>query len=178
MIAIIKKLHLYGLHRRICFFLINYIFVGTGRFFFAAKRVVMRLSGNPVGEGTKIVGKIRIYGTVSIGKNCWINRGFTVHGNGNVHIGNNCDIAPDVIFLTGSHKMGNKERRAGNGETFSIRIGNGCWIGARATLLRNIIVNDGSVDAACACVTKDVPENTLVAGVPAKIIRRLDVENI
>ena len=54
---------------------------------------------------------------------------------------------------------------------------NGCWIGARATLLGNIVLKDSSVVAACALVNHDVPQNAVVGGVPAKIIRRLDNED-
>ena len=174
---ILKKLHLFGLHKKICFFLINHIFVGTKEFACSAKRGLMKAVGNSVGIGTTIVGPIKVFGTVSIGRDCWINRGFTVHGNGHVDIGNNCDIAPDVSFLTGGHEIGKAERRAGTGEVYTINVGNGCWIGARSTILGNIVINDGSVVAACSCVNRDVPENVLVGGVPAKIIRRLDDEN-
>lgn len=174
---IIKKLHLYGLHKKICFFLINHVFVGTKSFACSAKRCLMKATGNSVGNGTTIVGPIMVMGTVSIGENSWINRGFIVHGNGHVDIGNNCDIAPEVEFLTGGHSIGTSARRAGTGEVYKIKVGNGCWIGARSTLLGSIVVNDGSVVAACACVNRDVPANVVVGGVPAKIIRRLEDEN-
>lgn len=177
MVKTLKKLHLYGLFKKVCFFLINHIFVGTKALACSAKRFLMKATGNPVGKGTTIVGPITVLGTCDIGENCWINRGFVVHGNGHVKIGNNCDIAPEVEFLTGGHKIGDADRRAGKGEVYKIIVGNGCWIGARSTLLGNITVNDGSVVASCACVNHNVPENTLVGGVPAKIIRRLDNED-
>ena len=176
MIKIIKKLHLYGLYKKLCFFLINHVFVGTKPLPCAAKRSLMNAVGNAVGSGTTIVGPIAVFGTISIGNNCWINRGFVVHGNGHVSIGDNCDIAPEVAFLTGGHVIGNHLRRAGCGETYHITVGNGCWIGARSTLLGNITLEDGSVVAACACVNGNVSKNTVVGGVPARIIRRLDDE--
>ncbi|MBR0081779.1 MAG: transferase [Clostridia bacterium] len=178
MITIRKKLRLYGVHKKICFFLINHIFTGTKSFSCAAKRKLMQAVGNPVGKGTTIVGPITVLGTVSIGENCWINRGFTVHGNGHVSIGDNCDIAPNVTFLTGGHAIGDHARRAGAGETYRIQVGNGCWIGAGSTVLGNTTVEDGSVIAACACVNRDVPKDTLAGGVPAKIIRKLDDETV
>ena len=178
MVKILKRLHLYGLFKKICFFLTNHIFVGTKALACSAKRCLMKAAGNPVGKGTTIVGPITVLGTCEIGENCWINRGFVVHGNGHVKIGNNCDIAPEVEFLTGGHQIGDVERRAGHGEIYSIRVGNGCWIGARSTLLVNINISDGSIVAACACVNRDVPKNVVVGGVPAKIVRRLDDEDI
>ena len=175
-IKLLKCLHLFGLYRKFCFFLINHVFVSIKPFSCAVKRILMNASGNAVGKGTTIVGPITVYGTISIGENCWINRGIIVHGNGHVSIGNNCDIAPDVVFLTGGHQIGDSMRRAGPGEVYEITIGNGCWIGARSTLLRNISIGDGSIIAACACVNRNVSKNTLVGGVPAKVIRFLNDE--
>ena len=177
MIKIVKKLHLYGFYKKVCFFLINHIFIGTKPTSCAAKRSLMKAVGNAVGSGTTIVGPITVLGTVTIGENCWINRGFVVHGNGHVDIGDNCDIAPEVAFLTGGHAIGDHSRRAGSGEVYRITVGSGCWIGARSTLLGNVTVGDGSVIAACACVNRDVPKDVVIGGVPAKIIRRLDNED-
>lgn len=56
-------------------------------------------------------------------------------------------------------------------KTISITVGSGVWIGARSTVLRDTVVADGSVVAACACVIGDVPADTLVAGVPARVMK-------
>ncbi|MDZ7891010.1 MAG: DapH/DapD/GlmU-related protein [Rhodoferax sp.] len=69
--------------------------------------------------------------------------------------------------------MGTSERRAGNGTAKSITIGNGCWIGAKSIILGGVSVGPGSVVAAGSIVTRDVPANVLVAGVPAKIKKSL-----
>ncbi len=153
------------------FYLINHIYVGTC--FYKKKRKIMKKLGFKIGEGTKIVGPIFCTGQLEIGENCWIGRNFTVNGNGKVVIGDNCDIAPDVSFLTGGHKIGKKERRAGDGESYEIKIGAGSWIGARSTLLGNIEIGTNSVVAACTCVNKNIEPNTLCGGVPAKIIKQL-----
>lgn len=177
MIKFLKAIHLYGFYKRVCTFLINHVFVSMKPFSSNIKCSILRSVGHKIGKGTTIVSPVYIIGRVEIGDECWINRGFTVQGDGLVRIGSNCDIAPDVSFLTGGHQIGSSKRRAGAGEGYTINVGNGCWIGARSTLLGNITVNDGSVVAACACVNHNVPENTLVGGVPAKIIRRLDNED-
>lgn len=173
MISLLKRLHLYGIYRRSIFFLINNFFVGTGHVRAGVKRWLMTLIGMKVGKGTTIVGPIFVFGTVEIGEKCWINRNFTVHGNGHVKIGNDCDVGPDVSFLTGGHKIGDSGRRAGKGEVYTISVENGCWIGSRATILGETTIHHHSVVAACACVNKNVEENTLVGGVPAKLIKRL-----
>lgn len=142
--------------------------------FFPAKRNLLRSIGYEIGENTKIVGPIHNTGTLRIGANCWIGCNLTVHGNGTVTIGDNCDIAPDVTFLTGGHQMGDHSRRAGKGESYHIAVGSGVWIGGRVTLLLNTSIGDGSMIAACACVSKDVPADTMVAGVPAKVMKELE----
>lgn len=83
-------------------------------------------------------------------------------------IGNNVAIARDVIIrdtdahsiLDGKHKK-NKP----------VKIGNHVWIGTRAIIMKGVTIGDGAIIAAGAVVTKDVPANSIVAGVPAKIIR-------
>ena len=153
-------------------YLVNHMFAGTP--YFEKKRKLLNAIGYDIGEGTKIVGPIYCSGTLKIGRNCWIGRNFTVNGNGTVIVGDRCDIAPDVSLLTGGHLIGGQEKRAGDSETYTITVGDGVWIGARATLGKNIVVGSGSVIAACACVMDSVKENTLVGGVPAKIIKELD----
>ena len=142
--------------------------------YFELKRKMLNSIGYQIGEGTKVVGPVYNTGTLIIGKNCWIGKNITVNGNGTVIIGDNCDIAPEVTFLTGGHKIGDSTRRAGKGEIYTIKVGNGCWLGARSTIGRNVTIGDGCMVAACACVMKDITENRLVGGVPAKEIRVLD----
>jgi acetyltransferase-like isoleucine patch superfamily enzyme len=57
-----------------------------------------------------------------------------------------------------------------------IKIGEGVWIGARATILPGVTIGAGSVVAAGSLVTKDMPANVLIAGVPAKVIRELETQ--
>ena len=70
--------------------------------------------------------------------------------------------------------MGNHKRRAGKGESYHItgrqRRMDRWWV----TLLLNTSIGDGSMIAACACVSKDVPADTMVAGVPAKVMKELE----
>lgn len=160
-----------SLRKRIVLYTVNHILSGTR--FFAAKRWLLRSVGYEIGENTKIVGPLFNTGTLRIGSDCWIGRGLTVHGNGTVTIGDNCDIAPDVTFLTGGHRIGDHCRRAGEGETYHISVGSGVWIGAHSTLLRTISIGDGCVIAACACVPNSVPADTMAAGVPAKVVKEL-----
>ena len=162
-----------GIKVRTIFFLVNKVFRGTGHFEIKRKLLNCLGGGMVIGEGTKVVGPLECTGHLIVGRNCWIGKNLKVNGNGNVTIEDNCDLAPEITFQTGGHVIGNEERRAGEGLIFNQSVGKGTWIGGRVTILNNSNIGEGCVIAGCACVTKDVPDNTLVAGVPARIIRRL-----
>ena len=164
--------HLKGLHYRINIFLVNKVFKGTR--FFEIKRKLLNKVGYQIGEGTKVVAPITCTGKLIVGKNCWLGKNLLINGNGIVTIGDNCDIAPEVTFQTGGHEIGEAYRRAGKGCIYSQTIGSGTWIGGRSTILNNTNIGNSCVIAACACVVKDVPDNSLVGGVPAKLIRSLE----
>lgn len=154
-------------------FCVNRLYAGTKTKNFEKKRKLLNSVGHNIGEGTKVVGPIYCSGKMIVGKNCWIGRNLEINGNGTVTIGDQCDIAPDVIFQTGSHEIGGSERRAGEGITEDITVGNGCWIGVRSTILGGVSISDGAVVAACALVNKNVQQDTLVGGLPAREIKRL-----
>lgn len=144
---------------------------------FALKNVLLRLVDVDVGSGACFCGRGWIYGRgkLQIGDDTWLSPGTIVytHTEAAVAIGHRCDIGPDVSFITGSHLLGPSSRRAGVGTARSIRIGNGCWIGASSRILGGVTIGDGAVVAAGSVVIRDVPANTLVAGVPAVIKREL-----
>lgn len=167
-------LHLNGIHRSVNLFLVNHIFVGTKPFSCKMKRVLLGGIGCSIGEGTTVVGPIECKGNIIVGKNCWIGKNCKVNGNGTVIIGDNCDLGPEVTFQTGGHAIGDRIRRAGQGESYHQVVGNGTWIGGRSTICNNTKIGEGCIVAGCACVVKDVEENTLVGGIPAKIIRKLE----
>lgn len=161
-----------SIKRKLNLFLVNRIFVGTH--YYEIKRRLLISIGYDIGNNTKIVGPIYNTAKLIIGNDCWVGKKLTINGNGTVIIEDNCDIAPEVTFLTGGHKIGNCERRAGIGEKYSILVKRGTWIGARSTLGKNIIIGKACVVGACACVLENVEDNCLVGGVPAKVIRKLN----
>lgn len=172
--GIVKILHLEGIQYYINIWLVNRVFVGTSPRWFGVKRWLLnQLRTINVGENTKVVGPLFCTGQLSIGDNCWVGKNFTVNGNGSVEISDNCDIAPDVIINTGGHKVGCASRRAGEGVITHAKIGKGCWLCARSTIVNNVTIGDGSVVLPCSCVTKDVPSNAMVGGVPAKVVKML-----
>lgn len=153
-------------------FLVNHLFAGA--YLFEVKRRLLNRIGYSLGEGTKVVGPVFCPGKLKTGSDCWLGRNFTVHGNGTVEIGDNCDIAPDVTFLTGRHAADAQECGDGEEQNCSICVGEGCWIGSEATIGRNVTIGKGCMILPDACVLKNMPENTLVGGVPARIVRKLN----
>jgi len=159
------------LQRRRVMRLINKRYAGTKKF--EKKRKLLNKIGFKIGEGTKIVGPIECTGALVTGRDCWIGKHFKINGGGLVILGDNCDIAPEVTFQTGTHDIGDEKRRAGVGRNCCQNVGNGTWIGARATIINNVKIGNGCVIGACALVNKDVSDNTVVGGVPARVIKEL-----
>jgi acetyltransferase-like isoleucine patch superfamily enzyme len=91
---------------------------------------------------------------------------------GGLDIGDDVMIAPNVSIITTGHPLEPSRRRAYI-ETKPIVIERNVWIATGATIIGGVTVGENSVVAAGAVVTKDVPPNSLVAGVPAKVIRSL-----
>lgn len=170
------NLRIKGVKIRIVKFLVNHIFVGTQNF--EIKKKLLNSIGYELGEGTKVVGPIYNTGKLITGKNCWIGKNLIINGNGTVVLGDNCDIAPEVTFLTGGHKIGSSYRRAGSGEEYRINIGSGTWVGSRVTIAKNISIGNGCVVATCACVINDIDDNNLIGGIPARVIKHLDDKEI
>ncbi|BEI51843.1 hypothetical protein AWA2013_32500 (plasmid) [Lactiplantibacillus plantarum] len=113
---------------------------------------------------------------VKIGLNTWINNNcfFDNDNENRVEIGKNCGIGMDVLFCVSSHEIGTSEGRAGKDIKKGIKIGNGCWLGARVTILPGVEVKEGCIIAAGAVVINDCEPNGLYAGVPAKRIKDLN----
>lgn len=149
---------------------------------FRLKQVILNYVGIVALKGVSVNGHTWFYGRgkVEIGENTWVGPRcrFYSHQSVTISIGKNCDIAPEVAFVTGSHEIGAEKRRAGRGYCKPIVVGDGCWIGARATILGGVSIGQGAIIGAGALVREDVPANTIVAGVPAKQIRSLDVNGV
>jgi len=111
---------------------------------------------------------------ISIGKNVFINSGCRFQDQGGIHIGDGVLIGHNAVLATLNHDMNPQKR--GNLYPAPIIIGKNVWIGANATVLPGVSIGDGAVIAAGAVVTKDVPANVVVGGVPAKMIKQIEME--
>ena len=106
-----------------------------------------------------------------IGKNVFINFDCVFLDLGGITIEDNVLIAPKVSLLSEGHPINPNDRQSlvpGH-----IHIKKNAWIGAAATILPGVTIGENSVVAAGAVVTKDVPNNTIVGGVPAKLIKTI-----
>lgn len=113
------------------------------------------------------------------GKNIYIGKNFT--GNYNltildireVYIGDHVMIGPNTLITTVNHPLSPKGRREHLGIAKPVRIGNDVWIGGNVTILPGVTIGNNVVIAAGAVVTKDVSDNCVVGGVPAKFIKSI-----
>ena len=137
---------------------------------------ILRLAGFDIGHGSTFFGAPRVGGDgdiasrLKVGRNCAINVHLTLDLGAEIVIGDRVSIGHQVMILTTNHKLGPASSRAGQMVPAPVRIGDGAWICARATLLPGVTVGAGSVVSAGSVVNKDVPPNSIVAGVPARVI--------
>lgn len=109
---------------------------------------------------------------ITIGRNVFINACCHFQDHGGVTLGDGCLIGHNVVFATLNHDL-NPHRRAFM-KPAPIVLGKNVWIGSNSTILQGVTIGDGAVVAAGAVVTKDVPANAVVGGIPAKYLRSVD----
>jgi acetyltransferase-like isoleucine patch superfamily enzyme len=123
-----------------------------------------------IGDGTKIrchEGEVRIGDKTVLGQEC------TISAYQHVSIGEQCILADRVMLIDFDHNVADVERpiRVQGIYKQDVRVGSNVWIGYGAQILRGVTVGDNAIIGASAVVTRDVPANAVVAGVPARIIR-------
>jgi acetyltransferase-like isoleucine patch superfamily enzyme len=118
--------------------------------------------------------KLRCHeGRISIGAKSVLGQECTISAYKHVSIGRECVIADRVMMIDFDHGMVEVDRpiRLQGIYKRDVRVGNNVWIGYGACILRGVSVGDNAVVGTSAVVTKDVPANAIVAGVPARVIR-------
>lgn len=110
-----------------------------------------------------------------VGENFFANFNCVILDAAKITIGDNCMIAPNVCITSVTHPKDPKERAESIGISKPVNIGNNVWIGAGSIILPGITIGDNAIIGAGSVVTKDIPKNAIVAGVPAKIIENLDI---
>jgi acetyltransferase-like isoleucine patch superfamily enzyme len=138
------------------------------------RELLSQITGSEIDESVAVFTPLYInYGkNTKIGKNVFINFDCVFLDLGGITIEDGVLIAPKVSLLSEGHPVSPNERQSllpGH-----IHIKKNAWIGAGATILPSVTVGENAVVAAGAVVSKDVPANTIVGGVPAKIIKTIE----
>lgn len=101
----------------------------------------------------------------------YLNAGSQIRCMEKIEIGNQCAIGRNVMIMDFDAHTINYGDGSKNRITAPVKIGNHVWIGCGATILKGVTIGDGAIIGAGAVVTKNVPANSVVAGVPAKVIK-------
>ena len=138
------------------------------------RRLFAELTGQEIDESFGLFPPFYTdYGkNIKLGKGVFINEGCCFQDQGGIEIGDSALIGQQVVIATLNHDLNPEKRK--NMLPAPVKIGNNVWIGAHATILAGVTIGDNAVVAAGAVVTKDVPANSVVGGVPAKIIKTID----
>jgi acetyltransferase-like isoleucine patch superfamily enzyme len=112
---------------------------------------------------------------IKIGSRNYFNRNLMIDACGYVEIGDRNMFGPDVYITDSNHQFGGGAApHTLPMDVGKVKIGNHCWIGAGAIILKNVELGDACVVGAGAVVTKSFPSGSVIAGVPAKLIRQSD----
>ena len=109
-----------------------------------------------------------------IGENFYANFNLVIVDDGDVYIGDNVMIAPNVTISPTGHPVEPETRKLGMQFSIPIRIGNNVWIGSNSVILPGVSIGDNSVIGAGSIVTKDIPSNVVAVGNPCKVLRPID----
>ena len=133
-----------------------------------------RILDKPLDESTTVLPPLYIdYGKpVTIGKRCFIQQCCTFFGRGGIEIGDDVFIGPKCNLITINHDVNPDNRSATYGKP--IKIEEKVWLGINVTVLPGVTLGYGCIVGANSVVTKDVPPMTIVAGNPARIIKKIE----
>ncbi len=139
------------------------------------RALLSELFGRPVPETFRVFPPFYTdFGkNIEVGKGVFVNACCHFQDHGGVTLGDGCQIGHNVVFATLNHFLEPEKRKM----TYPapIVLGKNVWVGSNATILQGVTIGDNAVVAAGAVVTKDVPANCVVGGVPAKVIRNIGV---
>ena len=112
---------------------------------------------------------------IRLGKRVFINNGATFTDLGGIHLADDVLIGPNATLISVNHPLDPAQRRGI--ELKPVYVRQNAWIGANTTILPGVTVGENAVVAAGAVVTRNVPANTVVAGVPARVIKTIKHKN-
>lgn len=140
------------------------------------RELLARLTGQPVPDTVRVFPPLYAdFGkNIHLGENVFINDCCHFQDHGGITLGDGCQIGHGVVFATLNHGLAPEDRQT----TYPapIVLGRNVWVGANATILQGVTIGDNAVVAAGAVVTKDVAANTVVGGVPARLIHVIETK--
>ncbi|WP_286007984.1 DapH/DapD/GlmU-related protein [Barnesiella viscericola] len=140
------------------------------------RKLLAQLTGQPVPDTVRVFPPLYAdFGkNIHLGENVFINDCCHFQDHGGITLGDGCQIGHGVVFATLNHGLAPEDRQT----TYPapIVLGRNVWVGANATILQGVTIGDNAVVAAGAVVTKDVATNTVVGGVPARLIHVIETE--
>jgi maltose O-acetyltransferase len=145
------------------------------------RTAIYRLAGIRIGPRTLVFGRLtitgpgRVHKRLHIGADCIINAPLFLDLSAEIRIGDRVSIGHHCVFVTAHHEIGPPDFRAGVNIGRPIIVEDGSWIAARSTILPGVTIGKSSIVASGALVAENVPNNTLVGGVPARLIKKLSV---
>ena len=108
---------------------------------------------------------------IILGENVFINMNCTFLDSGYIRIGDNCFMGPNVQIYTPHHPMDHERRKTSIEIAFPVTIGDDCWIGGGVIICPGVSIGNRAVIGAGSVVTKDIPDDAVVAGNPARLIK-------
>ncbi|MDV2911179.1 DapH/DapD/GlmU-related protein [Pediococcus acidilactici] len=137
------------------------------------RQLVSQITNERIDDSTEIRLPFRTdFGrNLHIGKDVFINSGAMFVDLGGIYLGDHVLIGPNVTIASVNHRMAPQERRHLNLKP--VYIHQNAWLGANVTVTPGVVIGENAVVAAGAVVTRNVPKNTVVAGVPARVIKKI-----
>lgn len=138
------------------------------------RQVIGEITGQQIDDSVEIRLPIRSdYGAnLKIGKGVFINSGVMFTDLGGIELADNVLVGPNATIISVNHPLDPQRRH--EVEMKPVLVEENAWLGANSTILPSVKVGKNAVVAAGAVVTKDVPANTVVAGVPARVIKKIE----
>jgi len=139
------------------------------------RSLLSQITGSEIDESVGVFTPLYInYGKhTKIGRNVFINFNCTILDLGGITIDDDVLIAPNVSLLSEGHPISPENRHSLIPKPIYIK--KNAWIGAGATILQGVTIGENAIVSAGSVISKDVPDNTIVGGIPAKIIKNIDI---